>query len=109
MKKPTISVLGSGYAALCAAVAVREKGATVQAVEKTDEVEAGGNSQYTAGAMRFAYAGKAGVPPLLAVPGLLDAYGAGATGLYRETGCPGVAQAPGDRYKNDNSSLVKMT
>ncbi|VUX56043.1 protein of unknown function [uncultured Woeseiaceae bacterium] len=47
--------------------------------------------------------------PLLAVPGLLDACGAGDTGLHRETGCPGAAQTLGGRYKNDYSSLVKMT
>ena len=58
MKKQKISVVGSGNAALCAAIAALEKGATVQLIEKADEAEAGGNTRYTAGAMRFAYAGK---------------------------------------------------
>ncbi len=68
MKKQKISVVGSGNAALCAAIAALEKGATVQLIEKADEAEAGGNTRYTAGAMRFAYTGIADLLPLLAHP-----------------------------------------
>lgn len=66
--KKKICVVGSGNAALCAAIAATEQGATVQVIEKADEAEAGGNSRYTAGATRFAYAGKADLLPLLANP-----------------------------------------
>ncbi len=68
MKQQKISVVGCGNAALCAAIAALEKGATVQVIEKADEAEAGGNTRYTAGAMRFAYAGKVDLLPLLAHP-----------------------------------------
>jgi len=44
VKKSTISVVGSGQAGLCAAVAILKKGATAQVIEKADELEAGGNS-----------------------------------------------------------------
>ena len=50
-----IIVIGSGNAALCAGIAALEKGAKVLIIEKADEKEWGGNSRYTAGAMRFAY------------------------------------------------------
>ena len=50
-----VIVVGSGNAALCAALAVRERGASVLVIEKAPEDMAGGNTKYTAGAMRFAY------------------------------------------------------
>lgn len=50
-----IIIIGCGNAAMCAAIAALENGARVIIVEKAPEAEFGGNSRYTAGAMRFAY------------------------------------------------------
>ena len=50
-------IVGAGNAAFCAAHAAREKGASVLMLECAPEAENGGNSRYTAGAIRFAYDG----------------------------------------------------
>ena len=63
-----ILVVGSGNAALTAAIAARDAGADVLMIEKADETLAGGNSKYTAGAMRFAYEGLDDLLPLLLDP-----------------------------------------
>lgn len=63
-----VVVVGSGNAALCAAIAARSSGAQVLIVEKADESLAGGNSRYTAGAMRFAYDSVDDLLPLLDDP-----------------------------------------
>ena len=63
--KNNIIVIGSGNAAMCAAIAALEKGAKVLMIEKADGNEWGGNSRYTAGAMRFAYDSFADIKPLL--------------------------------------------
>ena len=63
-----VVVVGSGNAALCAGLAAREKGSFVLVIEKADETMAGGNTQYTAGAMRFAYATNEDIVPLLLDP-----------------------------------------
>ncbi len=52
-----VVVVGAGNAALCAALSARESGATVLVLECSPEEEAGGNSRFTAGAIRFAYGG----------------------------------------------------
>jgi len=63
-----IIVVGAGNAALCAAIAALEKGAEVLIIEKAPKQEAGGNSKYTAGAMRFVYNNNAELLPLLLNP-----------------------------------------
>lgn len=60
-----VIVVGSGNAALCAGIAALEAGAQVLMLEKADEALAGGNTKYTAGAMRFAYDSAADLLPLL--------------------------------------------
>lgn len=51
-----IVIVGAGNAAMCAALAAAEAGARPLVLEAAPESERGGNSTYTAGAMRFAYA-----------------------------------------------------
>ena len=63
-----IVIAGSGNAALCAGIAALEQGAEVLMLEKADAALAGGNTKYTAGAMRFAYSGGAELLPLLRDP-----------------------------------------
>ncbi len=52
-----VVVVGAGNAAMCAALAARENGAGVLVLERAPEDEAGGNSRFTAGAMRTVYNG----------------------------------------------------
>lgn len=52
-----VVVIGAGNAALCAALAAQEEGARVLVLERAPEAENGGNSRFTAGAIRFAYDG----------------------------------------------------
>ena len=52
-----IIVVGAGNAALCAALAASEFKKKVLVLERAPEDESGGNSRYTAGLMRMAYAG----------------------------------------------------
>ena len=63
-----VIVVGSGNAALCAAIAAKEKGRDVLVIEKAQPDLAGGNSKYTAGAMRFVYNTKEELLPLLQDP-----------------------------------------
>jgi tricarballylate dehydrogenase len=52
-----VIVIGGGNAAFCAALAARESGASVLVLECAPIEERGGNSRFTAGAMRVAYNG----------------------------------------------------
>jgi len=52
-----VAIVGAGNAAMCAALAAREHGASVVVLERAPEDEAGGNTRFTAGAIRFAYDG----------------------------------------------------
>ena len=52
-----VVIVGAGNAAFCAALAARENGASVLMLERAPEDENGGNSRFTAGAIRFAYGG----------------------------------------------------
>ena len=52
-----VAVVGAGNAAHCAALAAQETGAHVVIFERAPEAENGGNSRFTAGAIRFAYRG----------------------------------------------------
>src|SRR6202158_4584244 len=63
-----VIVVGGGNAAFCAALAAQEQGAKVVMLEAAPEDESGGNSRFTAGAVRVVYNGvddiKALVPDL---------------------------------------------
>jgi tricarballylate dehydrogenase len=50
-----VLVVGAGNAAMCAALAARENGADVIVLERASIQERGGNSTFTAGAIRVAY------------------------------------------------------
>ncbi len=63
-----IVVVGSGNAAMCAGIAAADAGARVVMLEKAGPELAGGNTKYTAGAMRFCYEGCGDLLPLLANP-----------------------------------------
>src|SRR5258708_11992303 len=52
-----VIVVGAGNAAFCAALAAREQGASVLVLEAAPEGESGGNSRFTAGAIRVVYNG----------------------------------------------------
>jgi tricarballylate dehydrogenase len=52
-----VVIVGGGNAAMCAALAAREHGVSVLVLERAPEEEAGGNSRFTAGAMRCVYDG----------------------------------------------------
>jgi tricarballylate dehydrogenase len=66
-----VVVVGAGNAALCAALSARERGARVLVLERAPQSERGGNTAFTAGAMRVAYNGVDDIRTL--VPDLTDA------------------------------------
>jgi len=57
MDRYDVVVVGAGNAALCAALAAREKVQKVLVLERSGEDQSGGNSRFTAGLMRVAYNG----------------------------------------------------
>jgi len=59
-------IVGTGNAAFCAALTAQQLGKSVQMLDVAPEAEFGGNSRYTAGAMRFAYSNADDLLPLLA-------------------------------------------
>jgi tricarballylate dehydrogenase len=65
MEETDVVVVGAGNAALCAALAAREQGASVTVLEIAPEAEKGGNSAFTGGAMRVPYQGVADLLKLM--------------------------------------------
>jgi len=57
MMERTVVVVGGGNAGLCAALSAREQGARVAVIERSPHESRGGNTWFTAGAMRVAYDG----------------------------------------------------
>ena len=66
-----VAIVGAGNAALSAALAAADAGAEVVVLEAAPEAERGGNSAFTAGAMRVTYDGVADIQKL--VPDLSEA------------------------------------
>ena len=66
-----VIVVGAGNAALCAALAARERGAEVTVLEKAPEGERGGNTYFTGGGFRFPYEGMDDI--LRVIPDLSEA------------------------------------
>ena len=64
-KKFDVVVVGTGNAALSAAVAAGEKGSKVLMLEKGPKHKRGGNSFFTDGAIRFAYNDLAGIQKVI--------------------------------------------
>ena len=63
-----VVIVGSGNAAMAAGIAACEAGKKTLMIEKAGQDLAGGNTKYTAGAMRFAYDQSDDLLPLLAHP-----------------------------------------
>jgi tricarballylate dehydrogenase len=60
-----VLVVGAGNAAMCAALAAEEAGASVLVIERAPRELRGGNSAFTAGAMRVAYRGAGDIQALV--------------------------------------------
>ena len=70
MARYDVVVVGAGNAALCAALAAREQGASVLVLEKAPEHLRGGNTYFTGGGYRFPYRGLDDIRAL--IPDLSD-------------------------------------
>ncbi len=57
IRSTDVIVIGGGNAAFCAALSAHETGANVTVLERAPEDEAGGNTRFTAGAIRCVYDG----------------------------------------------------
>ncbi len=78
-----VIVVGGGNAAFCAALAAQENGARVLVLEAAPQLESGGNTRFTAGAMRVAYDGVDDLSALM--PDLTEAEKASTDfGTYNE-------------------------
>ena len=60
-----VVVMGAGNAALCAAIAARDRGASVLVLEKAPEYFRGGNTYFTGGIIRCAYEGMEDIKALV--------------------------------------------
>src|SRR3977135_3860825 len=56
-QRPDVLVIGAGNAALCAAISAHQNGARVLMLEAAPFEERGGNSHFTGGGFRVAFAG----------------------------------------------------
>ena len=68
---PNVVIIGAGNAGLCAALAAAEQGARVTVLERAPLEERGGNSAFTAGAIRVTYDGPSDLRRLM--PDLTEA------------------------------------
>jgi tricarballylate dehydrogenase len=90
-----VVVVGAGNAAMCAALSARENGASVTVLECAPKDARGGNSAFTAGAMRVVYNGVDDLLPL--VPDLSEADAAGTDfGSY-----------PAERFYDDMARVTQ--
>ena len=87
-----VVVVGSGNAAMSAGLAALERGASVLMIEKAERDLAGGNTAYTAGAMRFVYEGNDDLMPA-------------AWSIPRIHACPAPISAPTRREKFEEDLL----
>ncbi|MDP3138531.1 MAG: FAD-dependent tricarballylate dehydrogenase TcuA [Burkholderiaceae bacterium] len=70
-ERSDVIVVGAGNAALCAAIAAAEAGASVRMIERAPQTHRGGNSAFSGGAFRVAYEGAQDIHAL--VPDLSQA------------------------------------
>jgi len=89
-----VVVVGGGNAAFAAAVSAAQEGADVVMLERAPLEESGGNTRFTAGAMRFAYDGAADLRRLM--PDLTD----------EEIGRTDFGDYPEERFFDDMGRLT---